>query len=65
LAAADAERRPLGRPPTRSYKQRSVKALLVENHWSTAWEKVSSLPPSRLRLIIVGASLLACLSFRC
>lgn len=39
-----------------------MKALLVENNWSTAWEKVSSLPASRLRLIIVGASLLACLS---
>ena len=36
-----------------------MKALLVENNWSTAWEKVSSLPPSRLRLIIVGASPLA------
>ena len=36
--------------------------MLVENNRSTAWEKVSSVAPSRLRLIIVGASLLACLS---
>ncbi len=48
---------------TTAYKQLSVKALLlVENNWSAAWERVSSVAPSRWRLIIVATSLLACLS---